>query len=79
MESVPRVYKKAQSEDATEYRTVVVKWSSPEGIELGRLLEMAVEGDWEEIARKELGGAKKTSCVIWNDSESFIYPLPGYD
>jgi hypothetical protein len=26
--------------------------------ELGRILEMAVEGDWEEMARKELRGAK---------------------
>jgi hypothetical protein len=38
---------------------------------LGRVLEMAVEGDFEEIARKELGGAKKTFCVM--------SPLPGYD
>jgi hypothetical protein len=50
-------YKRARSEDATEYGTIV-------GRELGRVLEMAVEGDWEEVARKELGGAKKTSCVI---------------
>jgi hypothetical protein len=26
---------------------------------------MAVEGDWEEMARKKLGGAKKTSRVNW--------------
>jgi hypothetical protein len=32
--------------------------------ELGRVLEMAVQGDREETARKELGGAKKTSFVI---------------
>jgi hypothetical protein len=31
--------------------------------ELGRVLEMAVEGDGEEMARKELGGVKKTSYV----------------
>jgi hypothetical protein len=31
--------------------------------ELGRVLEMAVKGDREEMARKELGDAKKTSCV----------------
>jgi hypothetical protein len=32
--------------------------------ELGRVLEMAVEGDEEEMARNELDCAKKTSCVI---------------
>jgi hypothetical protein len=40
---------------------------------------MAVEGDWEEMARKELGGDKKTSCAIWRDSETVMNPLPGYD
>jgi hypothetical protein len=54
---VPRGDKKAQSEEATEYRTLV-------GRELGRVLKMAVEGDGEEVARKELGGEKKTSYVI---------------
>jgi hypothetical protein len=34
---------------------------------MGRVVEMAVEGDWEEMARKELGGGKKTSYVIWSD------------
>jgi hypothetical protein len=47
--------------------------------ELGPVLEMAVEGDWEQIARKKLGGAKNTSCVILSDSETLINPLPGYD
>jgi hypothetical protein len=31
------------------------------------------------MARKELGGAKKASCVIGSYSESVINPLPGYD
>jgi hypothetical protein len=39
---------------------------------------MAVEGDCEEMARKELG-CEKTSCVIGSDSETVINPLPGYD
>jgi hypothetical protein len=51
---VLRVYKRSQSEDATEYRTVI-------GRELGRVLEMAVKGDGEEMARKELGSEKKAS------------------
>jgi hypothetical protein len=40
---------------------------------------MAVEGDWEEIARKEIGGSKMISYVILSDSETIINPLPGYD
>jgi hypothetical protein len=39
--------------------------------ELGRVLEMVVQGDWEETARKGLGGEKKISFVIWNDSETY--------
>jgi hypothetical protein len=31
---------------------------------------MAVQGDRKEMARKESSGAKKTSCVIWSDSET---------
>jgi hypothetical protein len=40
---------------------------------------MGVEDDREEMERKELGGDKKTSHVIWNYSETMINPLPGYD
>jgi hypothetical protein len=40
-----------------EYGTVVRR-------ELGRVLEMTVEGDQEEVARKELYCDKKTSRVI---------------
>jgi hypothetical protein len=47
--------------------------------ELGRVLEMAVEGDWEEMASNESDCAKKTSCMIWSDSETVKSPLPGYD
>jgi hypothetical protein len=32
--------------------------------ELGRVLEMAVESNWKEIARKELGGPKNTSNML---------------
>jgi hypothetical protein len=40
---------------------------------------MTVEGDWEEMARKELGSANKTSYMIWCDSEAVINPLPSED
>jgi hypothetical protein len=55
--SVSRLY----NEDLTQ-----LEW------EFGRVLEMVVEGDWVEIARKELGGAKKTSRVIWGYSETVM-------
>jgi hypothetical protein len=41
---------------------------------MGGVLEIAVEGDWEEMARKELEFIKKTSCVLLCGN-----PLPGYD
>jgi hypothetical protein len=40
---------------------------------------MSDEGDWEEIAGKELDSAKKTSYVSWSVSETVINPLAGYD
>jgi hypothetical protein len=40
---------------------------------------MAVEGDWEEMARKELDCETKTSRVILNASETVTNPLLGYD
>jgi hypothetical protein len=46
---------------------------------MGRVLEKAVEGDWEEMGRKELNYAKKKSYVIWSYNEIVINPLPGYD
>jgi hypothetical protein len=32
--------------------------------ELGRVLKMTVEGDWEEMVRNELGCEKKSPCVV---------------
>jgi hypothetical protein len=43
------------------------------------LEEMAVEDDWEEMAKRKLGGAKKTSYMIWSYSETVINPLLEYD
>jgi hypothetical protein len=60
MGSVPKSYKKAQSEDATEYNGV----QNSNGEELCRVLKMAVEGDREEMARNELDCDAKTPRVI---------------
>jgi hypothetical protein len=38
---------------------------------------MAVEDDTENVARKVLGCAKKTSCVL--QRQIITNPLPGYD
>jgi hypothetical protein len=38
---------------------------------------MAVEGDREEMARKQLGGEKKTSCVILSGNETVIILCQG--
>jgi hypothetical protein len=45
--------------------------------ELGRILQMAIEGDREELARKELDCAKKTLCVTGSYSNTVINQLPG--
>jgi hypothetical protein len=40
---------------------------------------MEVQGDREDMARKELGCEKKASYEICSYSETTINPLPGYD
>jgi hypothetical protein len=40
---------------------------------------MTVECDCEEMVRKALDSAKKSSCVISSYSETAINPLPVYD
>jgi hypothetical protein len=40
---------------------------------------MAIQGDSEEMARKEIADVKKTSHVICSYSGTVINPLQGYD
>jgi hypothetical protein len=44
--------------------------------QLSHLKESAVEGDWEESARKAVQRRLHVCC---SESESYINPLPGYD
>jgi hypothetical protein len=45
----------------------------PAEIELRESLEIAVEDNWVQMARKELGYAKKTSCVLQLQSDWYNY------
>jgi hypothetical protein len=52
-----------------------ITWSSKGAAsyrKLGRVLETALEDDWEEMARNKFECAKKTSYVIWSDSETVM-------
>jgi hypothetical protein len=55
-------------------RGIRIESSSGVGICSRELRESAVEGDWEEMARKD-----RRLHVCCSDSETVINPLPGYD
>jgi hypothetical protein len=40
--------------------------------EFGRVLELAVQGDWEEMTRNKLCSERKTPCAIWRYRETGI-------
>jgi hypothetical protein len=86
--SVPKGYKRTQSEDASKHSSLV-EWrvefrdASRPGYELGsggiELSRVVGIGSCRIITRNELNYVKKNSCVVWSGSETVINPLPGYD